>query len=153
MPAGGSGRSATRADSQGLGAARAAGRYDPLPCRRLQEFDRRNYTHEIDSNYATCCGTTWDGTYYLTADGTEQMPITIKAAGDGEVVFDGGGNNVLFNMMGGDWHLFENITFRNTTIAIEAGMKNIAGAEGLMIKHSRRSSAQRQACRRGPCQL
>jgi hypothetical protein len=102
-----------------------------------KEFNRRNYTHEIDSNYTTCCGTTWDGTYYLTADGTEEMPITIKAAGDGEVVFDGGGNNVLFNMMGGDWHLFENITFRNTTIAIEAGMKNITGAEGLMVKHSR----------------
>jgi len=102
-----------------------------------KEFDRRNYTHEIDSNYTTCCGTTWDGTYYLTADGTEAMPITIKAAGDGEVVFDGGGNNVLFNLMGGDWHLFENITFRNTGIAIEAGMKNITGAEGLMVKHSR----------------
>ncbi len=102
-----------------------------------KEFNRRSYTHEIDSGYTTCCGTTWDGTYYLTADGTEEMPITIKAAGDGEVVFDGGGNNVLFNMMGGDWHLFEDITFRNTNIAIEAGMKNIIGAEGIMVKHSR----------------
>ena len=102
-----------------------------------KEFNRRSYTHEIDSGYTTCCGTTWDGTYYLTADGTEDMPITIKAAGDGEVVFDGGGNNVLFNMMGGDWHLFEDITFRNTNIAIEAGMKNIIGAEGIMVKHSR----------------
>lgn len=102
-----------------------------------KEFNRRSYTHEIDSGYTTCCGTTWDGTYYLTADGTEDMPITIKAAGDGEVVFDGGGNNVLFNMMGGDWHLFEDITFRNTNIAIEAGMKNIIGAKGIMVKHSR----------------
>jgi len=102
-----------------------------------KEFNRRSYTHEIDSGYTTCCGTTWDGTYYLTADGTEEMPITIKAAGDGEVVFDGGGNNVLFNMMGGDWHLFEDITFRNTNIAIEAGMKNIIGAEGIMVKYSR----------------
>ncbi len=102
-----------------------------------KEFNRRSYTHEIDSGYTTCCGTTWDGTYYLTADGTEDMPITIKAAGDGEVVFDGGGNNVLFNMMGGDWHLFEDITFRNTNIAIEAGMKNIIGAEGIMVKYSR----------------
>ena len=102
-----------------------------------KEFNRRSYTHEIDSGYTTCCGTTWDGTYYLTADGTEDMPITIKAAGDGEVIFDGADNNVLFNMMGGDWHLFENITFRNTNIAIEAGIKNIAGAEGIMVKHSR----------------
>lgn len=102
-----------------------------------KEFNRRSYTHEIDSGYTTCCGTTWDGTYYLTADGTPDMPITIKAAGDGEVVFDGGGNNVLFNMMGGNWHLFEDITFRNTGIAIEAGMKNITGAEGIMVKYSR----------------
>ena len=102
-----------------------------------KEFNRRSYTHEIDSGYTTCCGTTWDGTYYLTADGTEDMPITIKAAGDGEVVFDGGGNNVLFNMMGGDWHLFEGITFRNTNIVFEAGMKNITGSEGLMVKRSR----------------
>jgi len=102
-----------------------------------KEFNRRSYTHEIDSGYTTCCGTTWDGTYYLTADGTEDMPITIKAAGDGEVIFDGADNNVLFNMMGGDWHLFENITFRNTNIAIEAGIKNITGAEGIMVKHSR----------------
>jgi len=102
-----------------------------------KEFNRRSYTHEIDSGYTTCCGTTWDGTYYLTADGTEDMPITIKAAGDGEVVFDGGNNNVLFNLMGGNWHLFEGITFRNTMIAIEAGMKNIIGSEGLMVKDSR----------------
>jgi hypothetical protein len=102
-----------------------------------KEFDRRSYTHEIDSGYTTCCGTTWDGTYYLTAKATEDQPITIKAAGDGEVIFDGGGNNVLFNVMGASWHLFEGITFRNTTVAIEAGMKNITGAEGIMVKKSR----------------
>lgn len=102
-----------------------------------KEYNRRSYTHEIDSGYKTCCGTTWDGTYYLTADGTEDRPITIKAAGDGEVIFDGADNYVLFNLMGGNWHLFEGLTFRNTAIAIEAGIKGIAGAEGLMVKHSR----------------
>jgi hypothetical protein len=102
-----------------------------------KELDRRNYTHEIDSGYTTCCGTTWDGTYYLTAKASEDMPITIKAAGDGEVIFDGGDNNVLFNMMGSSWHLFDGLTFRNTNIAIEAGIKNIIGAEGIMVKHSR----------------
>jgi hypothetical protein len=39
--------------------------------------------------------------------------------------------------MGGDWHLFEGLTFRNTNIAIEAGMKGIAGSIGLAVKHSR----------------
>ena len=102
-----------------------------------KEYDRHSYSHEIQSGYTTCCGTPWDGTYYLTADGTEQQPITIKAAGDGEVIFDGDGNTVLFNLMGGDWHLFEGLTIRNTNIAIEAGMKDIAGSEGLAVKRSR----------------
>lgn len=102
-----------------------------------KDFDRHSYSHEIQSGYTTCCGTPWDGTYYLTADGTEQQPITIKAAGDGDAIFDGDGNTVLFNMMGGDWHLFEGLVFRNTNIAIEAGMKGIAGSIGLAVKHSR----------------
>jgi len=88
-----------------------------------QEFNRRSYTHEIDSGYTTCCGTTWDGTYYLTADGTEEMPITIKAAGDGEVIFDGADNYVLFNMMGGDWHLFEGITFAIPPLPLRQALK------------------------------
>jgi hypothetical protein len=33
----------------------------------------------------------FDGTYYLTQSGTPERPIAIKAAGDGEVVFDGDG--------------------------------------------------------------
>ena len=36
-------------------------------------------------------GTSFDGTYYLTANGTAEKPIVIKAAGDGEVIFDGDG--------------------------------------------------------------
>jgi hypothetical protein len=96
-----------------------------------------HYSHEINSGYTTCCGTPWDGTYYLTQKGTEQRPIAIVAAGDGVVVFDGDGNAVLFNLMGAAYHYFEGITFRNTGIAIEAGMKNIAGARGITVKHSR----------------
>jgi hypothetical protein len=101
-----------------------------------KDFDRFSYSHEIRSQYRTCCGTPWDGTFYLTQDGTAERPIAIKAAGDGEVIFDGDGNNVLFNVMGADHTYFEGITFRNTSLAIEAGQKNIAGAEGLTVKHS-----------------
>ncbi|HEX6997686.1 MAG TPA: hypothetical protein VF322_06050 [Gammaproteobacteria bacterium] len=99
--------------------------------------DRTDYSHEIMSNYTTCCGTPWDGTYYLTQGGTAERPIAIVAAGDGEVVFDGDGNHVLFNVMGADHLYFEGITFRNTDTAIEAGQKGIAGAEGLTVKRSR----------------
>ena len=98
---------------------------------------RDHYSHEINSGYTTCCGTPWDGTYYLTQDGTPERPIAIVAAGDGEVIFDGGGNNVLFNLMGAQYHYLEGITFRNTDAAIEAGMKEIAGAKGLTVKHCR----------------
>ena len=84
-----------------------------------------------------CCGTTWDGTYYLTASGTADKPIVIKAAGDGEVIFDGAGNHTLFNVMGGNYIYFEGITFRDTDVAIEAGLKGIAGSRGLTVKHSK----------------
>jgi hypothetical protein len=102
-----------------------------------KDFDRFSYSHEIRTQYGTCCGTPWDGTFYLTQDGTAERPIAIKAAGDGEVIFDGDGNNVLFNVMGADYTYFEGITFRNTNLGIEAGQKNIAGAVGLTVKHSK----------------
>ncbi len=79
----------------------------------------------------------FEGTYYLTADGTAERPIAIKAAGDGEVVFDGNGNFALFNVMAADYTYFEGITFRNTEFAIWAGQQSIAGAKGLTVKHSR----------------
>src|SRR5262249_51006561 len=36
-------------------------------------------------------GTVSDGTYFLTQNGTADRPIAIKAAGDGEAIFDGDG--------------------------------------------------------------
>lgn len=78
-----------------------------------------------------------EGTYYFTADGTEDKPIVIKAAGDGEVIFDGNGNFNLFNVKAADYHYFEGITFRNTEIAIWAGTQFITGSKGLTIKNSR----------------
>jgi hypothetical protein len=52
--------------------------------------------------YVDKMGVVPDGTYWLTAKGTKEKPITIKAAGDGEVVFDGAGCEVLLNMMAAD---------------------------------------------------
>ena len=98
---------------------------------------RDHYSHEINSGDTTCCGTPWDGTYYLTQDGTAERPIAIIAAGDGEVIFDGDDNTILFNLMSGHYHYFKGITFRNTGTAIEAGMKDIAGAKGLTVKNCR----------------
>jgi hypothetical protein len=82
-------------------------------------------------------GTPFDGTYYLTQSGTPDKPIVIKAAGDGEVIFDGDGNFNLFDVQGANYNYFEGITFRNTEIAILAGRKGIAGSSGLTVKKCR----------------
>src|SRR6185369_3361348 len=75
-----------------------------------------------------------DGTYYLTQKGTADKPIAIVGAGDGEAIFDGDNNTVLFNLMAGDYTYFEGITIRNTGTAIEAGMKGIAGSKGVTVE-------------------
>ncbi len=75
-----------------------------------------------------------DGTYYLTQSGTPDKPIAIKAAGDGEAVFDGDGNFNLFNVMAANYNYFEGLTIRNTDLAFLAGLKHIAGAQGITVK-------------------
>ena len=98
---------------------------------------REHYNDGVEGRTEPRLGTPFDGTYYLVADGTAEQPITIKAAGDGEVVFDGAGNAVLFNMMGGDYHHFDGITVRNTEVAFLTGIKGIAGSDGFTLTHSR----------------
>jgi hypothetical protein len=78
-----------------------------------------------------------DGTYYLTQSGTADRPIVIKAAGDGEVIFDGDGNFNLFNVMSANYNYFEGLTIRNTDLAFLAGLKNIAGSSGITIRKCR----------------
>lgn len=78
-----------------------------------------------------------DGTYYLTQSGTPDKPIVIKAAGDGEAIFDGDGNFNLFNVMAANYNYFEGLTIRNTDLAFLAGLKNIAGARGITLKKCR----------------
>ncbi len=82
-------------------------------------------------------GTPFQGTYYLTAKGTLEKPIVIKAAGDGEVIFDGNGNFNLFNVLVADYHYFEGLTIRNTYVGFLAGNKNIIGSTGLTVKSCR----------------
>lgn len=97
----------------------------------------RNRRDLYTGDRALSATTPVEGTYYLTADGTEDKPIVIKAAGDGEVIFDGDGNFNLFNVKAADYNYFEGITFRNSTIAIWAGTQFIAGSKGLTVKRSK----------------
>ncbi len=98
--------------------------------------DNRFVYSGFDRNIAAY-GTPFDGTYYLTQSGTADHPIAIKAAGDGEVIFDGDGCDNLFNLMGGNYNYFEGITVRNTNVAFKLGIKSIAGSSGFTLKHSR----------------
>jgi hypothetical protein len=99
----------------------------------IYKYNRFEYTNDPTVNRTVPL----DGTYYLTADGTPEMPIAIKAAGDGDVVFDGNGNFALFDVRAADYTYFEGITFRNAEIAIQAGTQFIAGSKGLTVKKSR----------------
>jgi len=97
------------------------------------KYNRYEYTNNASVNRTVPL----DGTYYLTADGTPEMPIAIKAAGDGEAIFDGDGNFALFDVKAADYTYFEGLTFRNAEVAIAAGTQFVAGAKGLTVKRSR----------------
>jgi hypothetical protein len=88
-------------------------------------------------NYVDPMMTPFDGTMSLTLKGTAERPITIKAAGDGEVIFDGAGNHRLFDVMASRYHIFDGLTIRNTDVAIFAGQKEVLGAVGLTVKNCR----------------
>ena len=88
-------------------------------------------------NYVDPMMAPFDGSLSLTLKGTPDKPITIKAAGDGEVIFDGDGNHRFFDVMASQYHIFDGITVRNTDVAFLAGQKEVVGAVGLTVKNCR----------------
>jgi hypothetical protein len=99
----------------------------------VYKYNRYEYTNDPAVNRSTPL----DGTYYLHGKGTPEKPIVIKAAGDGEVVFDGNGNFALFDARDADYNYFEGVTIRNADYGILAGTQFLAGAKGLTVKHCR----------------
>jgi hypothetical protein len=99
----------------------------------VYKYNRLEYTNDPAVNRTVPL----DGTYYLTADGTAERPIVIKAAGDGEAIFDGAGNFALFDVKAADYTYFEGLTFRGADIAIWAGTQFIVGSKGLTVKKCR----------------
>ena len=95
----------------------------------LYKADRYDY---VDPH-----GIPFDGTYTLTAKGTADRPIVIKAAGDGEVIFDGAGAHRLFDVTATEHHIFDGLTIRNTDIALAAGFKHGYGAGDLTVRNCR----------------
>lgn len=95
----------------------------------LYKADRLNYNDDLSMPF--------EGNYVLTAKGTPDRPIVIKAAGDGEPIFDGDGVDRLFDVMAADYHLFEGLTIRNTNVAFFAGHKDYGGSKGLTVRRCR----------------
>ena len=95
----------------------------------LYKYDAKIYTNDLPTSTVT-----YDGTYYLTGKGTRDKPIAIIGYGDGEAIFDGNGVFNLFNLKTTDYHYFENLTIRNTDIAMWAGTQFQQGSTGLTVK-------------------
>jgi hypothetical protein len=85
--------------------------------------------------YADILALDFHGAYVFTQKGTAEKPIVIKAAGDGEVVFDGDGAYRLFDVMAADYHYFEGLIIRNTDVVFYAGLKRVMGSKGLTVKN------------------
>lgn len=90
---------------------------------------RADYHH-----YSSDLNLDFYGTYVLTKNGTPDRPIVIRAAGDGEVVFDGDGTHRLFDVTHADYTFFEGLTICNADIAIFAGLRHATGCDGLVVR-------------------
>ncbi|MFO7957663.1 MAG: hypothetical protein R6X33_11260 [Candidatus Brocadiia bacterium] len=77
------------------------------------------------------------GTMTLVAGGTQEKPIYIVPAGDGQVIIDGDGCHNLFNLRSTDYLHFEGLTIRNTDIAFHCGFQGLegGGTKGLTLKN------------------
>ena len=73
--------------------------------------------------------------YLLTRPATAAKPIVIRAAGDGEAVFDGRGALRLFDTQAAHHHHFEGLTLRGADHAFYAGRER--GATGLVVRRCR----------------
>lgn len=100
-------------------------------------------TYKADrADYRDAGGLWLHGTHTLIADGTPERPIAIVAAGDGEVVIDGAGCEVLFNVMAGDYLYFDGLTIRDARIAFHGGFQGVLGCKGLTVKRCRIEQVQ-----------
>ena len=81
---------------------------------------------------ATGLRTWFDGTFYFKADGTPERPIVFKAAGDGDVIFEGNNAEALFDVTTADYIYLEGLTLRNCRTAIRA-CNPLGGCTGLTV--------------------
>ena len=100
----------------------------------IYKYNRYEYTNNATVNRTVPL----DGTYYLTADGTPEMPIAIKAAGDGRGRLRRQRQLRAVRCARRRLHLFRRASRSGTRRSrIPAGTQFIAGAKGLTVKRSR----------------
>jgi hypothetical protein len=76
------------------------------------------------------------GRHRFTRSGEAGKPITIRAAGDGPVVLDGGGAYCMFDLTMSKHHVFDGLTLRNAFIAMHVGdPAKKQSAEGLVVQN------------------
>ncbi len=90
------------------------------------KVDKTNYRDRLFQ------GPKW-GVWWFWGGGKPGKPVVFKAAGDGEVVFDGDGNYGIFQLAATDHMWIDGLTFRNAQCAFLAGMDGLAECEGLSI--------------------
>lgn len=76
------------------------------------------------------------GMITLVANGTEENPIYIVGAGDGEAILDGQNAGIFINVRSSDYLHFEGLTIRNAGISIFGGFQGErgGGTKGLVVK-------------------
>jgi hypothetical protein len=77
--------------------------------------------------------------YVLNKSGTSEKPIVIRAAGDGEVIFDGGGALKLIDCQQAHHHHLEGLTLCNADHLVYAGRER--GCTGLVVRRCRLEDA------------
>jgi len=90
------------------------------------KVDKYNYRDRLFQ------GPKW-GVWWFRRGGEPGQPIVFKAAGDGEVVFDGGGNQAIFQLAATHDLWIEGLTFRNARSALIVGHHGWDNAENLTV--------------------
>ncbi len=90
------------------------------------KVDKHNYRDRLFQ------GPKW-GVWRFVGGGEPGNPVVFKAAGDGEVVFDGDGNYGIFELLATDHLWIDGIHFRNALCALIAGQEDMGEIEGLTV--------------------
>lgn len=85
--------------------------------------------------------------YAIGKKGTREKPIVIRAAGDGDAVFDGGGAAVLFDVTGADYNYFEGITARNAERLFTSDRSEGTAVLACTLEDCRYAIFTRRGCR------